>query len=117
MPPVNPTIIITGGIDLYVRQFGLSNHDEFYTNTTLLTAFQNYTSQVVTRYVDSPAVFAWYESSLHTGNILSLLGKLRTIRGKGLLPYRVPRLTRFVSDAILQLGQAQFAIQRPLLAG
>ncbi|OJA10277.1 hypothetical protein AZE42_08686 [Rhizopogon vesiculosus] len=48
-----------GGMDLYVRQFGLQYHDEFYTHAGILTAFQNYTQQIVTRYADSPAVFSW----------------------------------------------------------
>ncbi|ESK96962.1 glycoside hydrolase family 5 protein [Moniliophthora roreri MCA 2997] len=48
-----------GGMDVYVRQFGLKTHDEFYTNETLLAAFKNYTTQVVSRYVNSPAVFSW----------------------------------------------------------
>ncbi|OAX38299.1 glycoside hydrolase [Rhizopogon vinicolor AM-OR11-026] len=48
-----------GGMDLYVRQFGLQYHDDFYTHAGILTAFQNYTQQIVTRYADSPAVFSW----------------------------------------------------------
>ncbi|KAG2114971.1 glycoside hydrolase family 5 protein [Suillus cothurnatus] len=48
-----------GGMDLYVRQFGLQDHDDFYTNDNILTAFQNYTKQIVLRYVNSPAVFSW----------------------------------------------------------
>ncbi|THU89503.1 glycoside hydrolase family 5 protein [Dendrothele bispora CBS 962.96] len=48
-----------GGMDIYVRQFGLQNHDEFYQNETLITAFENYTRQVITRYVNSTAVFSW----------------------------------------------------------
>ncbi|KAJ4487962.1 glycoside hydrolase family 5 protein [Lentinula aciculospora] len=48
-----------GGMDVYVRQFGLKTHDEFYTNQTLLNAFMNYTTQIVTRYVESPSVLAW----------------------------------------------------------
>ncbi|KAG1722905.1 glycoside hydrolase family 5 protein [Suillus lakei] len=48
-----------GGMDLYVRQFALQNHDEFYTNGDILTAFQNYTKQIVLRYFNSPAVFSW----------------------------------------------------------
>jgi mannan endo-1,4-beta-mannosidase len=48
-----------GGMDVYVRQFGLTDHDEFYTNQTLINSFLNYTTQVVTRYVNSPAVLAW----------------------------------------------------------
>ncbi|KAG1724510.1 glycoside hydrolase family 5 protein [Suillus paluster] len=48
-----------GGMDLYVRQFALQNHDDFFTNNKILTAFQNYTKQIVLRYVNSPAVFSW----------------------------------------------------------
>ncbi|KAK7054909.1 hypothetical protein VNI00_003372 [Paramarasmius palmivorus] len=48
-----------GGMDVYVRQFGLKTHDEFYTNQTLIEAFKNYTTHVVSRYVESPAVFSW----------------------------------------------------------
>ncbi|KAG2030596.1 glycoside hydrolase superfamily [Suillus americanus] len=48
-----------GGMDLYVRQFGLQDHDDFYTNDNVLTAFQNYTKQIVLRYLNSPAVFSW----------------------------------------------------------
>lgn len=51
--------LFIGGMDLYVRQFGLQNHDDFYTHAGILTAFQNYTKQIVTRYADSPAVFSW----------------------------------------------------------
>ncbi|KAG1835384.1 glycoside hydrolase superfamily [Suillus subalutaceus] len=48
-----------GSMDLYVRQFGLQNHDDFYTSDDTLAAFQNYTKQIVLRYFDSPAVFGW----------------------------------------------------------
>ncbi|KAG1846641.1 glycoside hydrolase superfamily [Suillus subluteus] len=48
-----------GSMDLYVRQFGLQNHDDFYTSDNTLAAFQNYTKQIVLRYFDSPAVFGW----------------------------------------------------------
>lgn len=48
-----------GGMDVYVRQFGLKNHDDFYTNETIISAFMNYTTSVVSRYRDSPAVLAW----------------------------------------------------------
>lgn len=47
-------------MDAYVRQFGVSkNHDEFYTNETIIELFKNYTTNVVSRYVNSPAVFGW----------------------------------------------------------
>ncbi|KAI6109190.1 glycoside hydrolase family 5 protein [Pisolithus croceorrhizus] len=48
-----------GGMDLYVHQFGLQYHDQFYTDQAILNAFQNFTSQVVSRYVNSPAIFSW----------------------------------------------------------
>ncbi|KAK0459721.1 glycoside hydrolase family 5 protein [Desarmillaria tabescens] len=48
-----------GGMDTYVRQFGGCKHDEFYTNQTLINAFENYTTQIVTRYVNNPTVFSW----------------------------------------------------------
>ncbi|KAG2068286.1 hypothetical protein BDR04DRAFT_1103604 [Suillus decipiens] len=48
-----------GGMDLYVRQFGLQNHEDFSTNDTILTAFQNYSKQIISRYSNSPAVFSW----------------------------------------------------------
>lgn len=46
-------------MDLYVREFGLQYHDEFYTNPSILLSFMNFTTQVVSRYVNSPAVFSW----------------------------------------------------------
>lgn len=48
-----------GGMDLYVRQFGLATHDQFYTNPAILSAFMNFTTQVVSRYVNSPAILSW----------------------------------------------------------
>ncbi|KAG2111540.1 glycoside hydrolase family 5 protein [Suillus discolor] len=48
-----------GGMDTYVRQFGLQTHDQFYTNPSVLTSFLNYTTQVVSRYVNSPSVFSY----------------------------------------------------------
>jgi mannan endo-1,4-beta-mannosidase len=47
-------------MDFYVRQLGATHeHDQFYVNHTIIDAFKNYVTQVVSRYVDSPAVFAW----------------------------------------------------------
>lgn len=47
-------------MDLYVRELGMNRqHDEFYTNQTILNFFMNWTTQVVSRYVDSPAIFGW----------------------------------------------------------
>jgi mannan endo-1,4-beta-mannosidase len=48
-----------GGMDLYVQQFGLQTHDQFYTDSSILTSFLNYTTQVVSRYVNSPSVFSY----------------------------------------------------------
>ena len=47
-------------MDAYVREFGLTReHDEFYLNDTIIDFFMNYTTQIVTRYLDSPSVLAW----------------------------------------------------------
>jgi len=49
-----------GGMDVYLRQAGGNRtHDEFYTDPTFINAFENYLSQVVPRYVNSPALFGW----------------------------------------------------------
>ncbi|EGN92442.1 glycoside hydrolase family 5 protein [Serpula lacrymans var. lacrymans S7.3] len=48
-----------GGMDLYVHQYGYTEHDQFYTDPTILNSFLNYTTQVVSRYVNSPAIFSW----------------------------------------------------------
>lgn len=45
---------------MYVRELGATKtHDEFYTNETIIAAFENYTTQVVSRYVNCPSVLAW----------------------------------------------------------
>ncbi|KAF9464694.1 glycoside hydrolase family 5 protein [Collybia nuda] len=49
-----------GGMDLYVRQLGSSqHHDQFYTNDTIITAFKDYTTAIVSRYKDNPFVIGW----------------------------------------------------------
>lgn len=49
-----------GGMDAYVRQFGTNKlHDEFYTNQMIIDLFKNYTTNIVSRYVNSPAIFGW----------------------------------------------------------
>lgn len=56
----NSRISTAGGMDLYVRQLGdIHQHDQFFVNETIITAFMNYTTQIVSRYVNSPSVFAW----------------------------------------------------------
>lgn len=48
-------------MDFYVRQLAtVQAHDQFYVNQTIINAFMNYTNQVISRYVNSPAVLAWY---------------------------------------------------------
>ncbi|KAJ6496671.1 glycoside hydrolase family 5 protein [Mycena vitilis] len=46
-------------MDSYVRAFGADSHDAFYTNETIIAAFENYTSQIVSRYVNSTSVLGW----------------------------------------------------------
>jgi len=49
-----------GGMDSFVRRWGTSlHHDEFYTNEKILGLFQDYTTQVISRYVNSPAILGW----------------------------------------------------------
>lgn len=64
------------GMDAYVRAFGADSHDAFYTNEvcsmaiytgvepqrnqqTIIAAFENYTTHLVARYVNSTSVLAW----------------------------------------------------------
>ena len=47
-------------MDAYVREFvHKKEHDEFYANQTIVELFKNYTTTIVTRYKDSPAVLSW----------------------------------------------------------
>jgi mannan endo-1,4-beta-mannosidase len=47
-------------MDTYVRHFGANKqHDDFYSDDTILEKFKNYTTTIVSRYVNSPAVFGW----------------------------------------------------------
>ncbi|KZV64942.1 glycoside hydrolase family 5 protein [Peniophora sp. CONT] len=49
-----------GGMDAYVRSLGPSKlHSEFYTDTTVRGAFQNYARAVVERFSTNPSVLAW----------------------------------------------------------
>ena len=57
-------------MDAYVREFsGGKNHDDFYVDPTILDKFKNYTAQVVSRYVESPAIFAWCVHKVFHGEI------------------------------------------------
>jgi mannan endo-1,4-beta-mannosidase len=49
-----------GGMDVYVRQIANSNnHDLFYTNNDIQTAFKAYIKTFVGRYVNEPTIMAW----------------------------------------------------------
>ncbi|KAF7323661.1 Carbohydrate-binding module family 1 protein/glycoside hydrolase family 5 protein [Mycena kentingensis (nom. inval.)] len=50
-----------GGMDIYTAQLVGSGqpHDLFYTNPTIISAFQNYVRQIVTHYVNEPTIMAW----------------------------------------------------------
>ena len=59
-----------GGMDAYVRNFGgPREHDQFFTNETLIDAFKNYTTKIVLRYRDHPNVLSWYVHYLHSADI------------------------------------------------
>ncbi|TFK29928.1 glycoside hydrolase family 5 protein [Coprinopsis marcescibilis] len=58
-PPRNFLSNDYGGMDTYVRHFGLKDHEEFYTNEKVINAFKNYTATLVKRYANSPAIFGW----------------------------------------------------------
>lgn len=46
-------------MDRYNRAFGSEDHDDFYTKPAIISAFKNYLSHVVPRYVNNSAVLAW----------------------------------------------------------
>ncbi|KAI0769787.1 mannanase [Trametes elegans] len=49
-----------GGMDVYVQQIANSaNHDLFYTNADVITAFKSYIKTFVGRYVDEPTILGW----------------------------------------------------------
>ncbi|QRV93895.1 Cellulase (glycosyl hydrolase family 5 protein) [Ceratobasidium sp. AG-Ba] len=49
-----------GGMDVYVKQLlGSSNHDLFYTDSTVRAAFKKYISGFVGRYKNEPTIMAW----------------------------------------------------------
>lgn len=48
-------------MDVYVRQLGDNlQHDQFFSNDTIINAFKNYTTAIVSRYKDNPFVMGWY---------------------------------------------------------
>ncbi|KAK3906161.1 beta-mannanase [Staphylotrichum tortipilum] len=48
-----------GGMDVYTVNLGGKYHDDFYTMPKIKAAFKRYVKEIVTRYKDSSAVFAW----------------------------------------------------------
>ncbi|EAQ84304.1 hypothetical protein CHGG_10708 [Chaetomium globosum CBS 148.51] len=48
-----------GGMDVYTVNLGGKYHDDFYTAPKIKDAFKRYVKEMVTRYKDSPAIFAW----------------------------------------------------------
>ena len=48
-----------GGMDAYVKYYGLANHQAWYTSTAAQAQYQRYISAVVSRYRTSTAVMAW----------------------------------------------------------
>ncbi|KAH6670359.1 mannan endo-1,4-beta-mannosidase [Plectosphaerella plurivora] len=48
-----------GGMDVYTVNHGFRFHDDFYREPVLKQAYKNYVQKVVSRYADSPAIFAW----------------------------------------------------------
>nr|4QP0_A Chain A, Endo-beta-mannanase [Rhizomucor miehei] len=56
-----------GGMDYYVKNFGGTYHDDFYTNTEMIDSFKEYISHVLNRensltgvkYKDDPTIFGW----------------------------------------------------------
>ncbi|KAF7116944.1 hypothetical protein CNMCM5793_005574 [Aspergillus hiratsukae] len=48
-----------GGMNAYVKAYGETDHNAFYSNKDIQKAYRRYIRAVVSRYINSPAVFAW----------------------------------------------------------
>lgn len=48
-----------GGMDVYTVNLGGRYHDDFYRDPRIVSAFKKYLKAFITRYKDSPAIFAW----------------------------------------------------------
>ncbi|KAF8582695.1 glycoside hydrolase family 5 protein [Ramaria rubella] len=48
-----------GGMDAYVRAHNLTEHDQFFTNQTLIDAFENYLGVLIPRYVNNTELLGW----------------------------------------------------------
>lgn len=52
--------MMAGGMDAYVREFSKTkHHDEFYTDDNIIGIFKTYVTNIVSRYVDCPAILGW----------------------------------------------------------
>src|ERR1700722_13939512 len=90
-------------MDLYVRQFSNTEllHGQFYTEEIIIDAFKNYSTQVISRYVNSPSVLGW-----------EIANDPRCVCSSTLGP-----ASYFVPDAILPFQPAPYAPQRPSPGG
>ena len=49
-----------GGMDVYVSQLNPGGtHDTFYTDQTIIAAYENYINEIVGRYADNSTIMAW----------------------------------------------------------
>lgn len=48
-----------GGMDAYVRGNNLTEHDQFFTNQSLINAFQNYLNVLIPRYKNNTELLTW----------------------------------------------------------
>lgn len=48
-----------GGMNAYVQAYGGSDNTDFYASEDMQAAYRAYIKAVVSRYLDSPAIFAW----------------------------------------------------------
>lgn len=48
-----------GGMDAYVRASNLTEHDQFFTNQTLINAFENFLNVLIPRYANNTELLAW----------------------------------------------------------
>ncbi|KAF9894924.1 hypothetical protein FE257_004546 [Aspergillus nanangensis] len=48
-----------GGMTAYLNAYGGGAHTSWYTNTAIQTAYRAYIKAVVSRFINSPAIFAW----------------------------------------------------------
>ncbi|GES60436.1 mannan endo-1,4-beta-mannosidase F [Aspergillus terreus] len=48
-----------GGINSYLQAYGGASNEDFYNSEPMQKAYRAYVKEVVSRYIDSPAVFAW----------------------------------------------------------